>query len=385
MATRVLLLSLLIAPLSAQPPSPYQDLAAELAVKIAAALPPGEPAILSFIAADGADRAVSTQAEAEIRRAVIARGVRIVDRADAVPIVRVTCYQNLRERACVADVQKGATRSVAAATRPLDSGANRAPMAALAMQPIFTQRAPILDVAVAGDHVLVLDPESVTRYQRTESGWQRADSQPIRHLRVWPRDVRGRLRVDGARLEVFLPGVVCRGASDATRLACADERDAWPIGIENTGIEANRNYFSTPEGLTFFGAAALGPDADARWIAAGSSGALLFLDDSRRSVATIASGDDVAAMSAPCVGPVVLVAASSRTEHADTLRLFRGVHRQLIPAAAPLELPGRFAALWPTSAPRPDSGQAADTAIAVSHDARADRYDAFQIRIACDR
>src|SRR5204863_6242379 len=139
----------------------------------------------SFIAADGADQAVSTQADAEIRRAVIARGVRIVDRADAAPIVRVSCFQNLRERACVADVQKGATRSVAAATRPLDSGANRAPMAALDMQPIFTQRAPILDVALAGDRALVLDPESVTRYQRTESGWQRADSQPIRHLRVW--------------------------------------------------------------------------------------------------------------------------------------------------------------------------------------------------------
>jgi hypothetical protein len=302
----------------------------------------------------------------------------------------VSCFWNLRERACVADVQTATTHSVVAATRPLASNANRAPIAALELQPIFTQRAPILDVAVAGDQVLVLDPDSVARYQRTESGWQRVESQPIRHPRVWPRDVRGRLRVDAARLEAFLPGVVCRGASDATRLACADERDAWPIGIENTGIEANRNYFSTPEGLTFFAAAPLGPDADARWIAAGPSGALLFLDDSRRSVAAGAVGpvgpvgDDVAAMNAPCTGPVILVAASSRGERPDTLRIFRVVHRQLIPAAAPLEMPGRFAALWAT--PRPGSGQAAvNTAIAVSHDPRADRYDAFQIRIACDR
>ena len=373
----MLLLSLIIAPLLAQPPTAYQDLATELAAKIAAALTPAEPAVLSFIAVEGADPAVSSQAHAEIRRAVIARGVRIVDRADVAAIVRVSCFQNLRERACVADVQKGTTRSVVAATRPVASDANRAPIAALDMQPIFTQRAPILDVAVAGDRVLVLDPESVTRYQRTESGWQRGESQPIRHLRVWPRDVRGRLRVDADRLEVFLPGVVCRGASDATRLACADERDAWPIGIENTGIEANRNYFSTPEGLTFFAAAPLGPDADARWIAAGPSGALLFLDDKRRSVATVAAGDDVAAMHAPCTGPVIVVAASSHGERSDTLRIFRAVHRQLIPAAAPLELPGRIAALW--------TAAAANTAIAVSHDPRADRYDAFQIRIACDR
>jgi hypothetical protein len=85
-------------------------------------------------------------------------------------------------------------------------------------------------------------------------------------------------------------------------------------------------------------------------------------------------------MNAPCVGPAILVATSSRGEHEDTLRLFRPVRRQLIPAAAPVELPGRFAALWPAAAATPSSA-----AIAVSHDADADRYEAFQIRIACDR
>ena len=404
MATRVLTLSLTIAPLSAQPPSPYQDLAIELAAKIAAALPSAQSTTLSFITIDGvdsadmADRSTVTQAQAEIARALTARGVRIVERAPGAPAVRVSCLENLRERACVADIETGSTRHVVAATRPLDPRTNRGAPLTLDMQPLFSQRAPILDVALASDRLVVLDPRALTRYQRSDAGWQRADSQPIATSRVWPRDVRGKLRLDGGRLEVFLPGLVCRGTSDATRLACAaadDVRQPWPLGIDNTGIEANRNYFLTPEGLPFFAAAPLGPDANARWLVAGSSGALVFLDESRRSVATVASGDDVAALSAACAGPagpvgsvgnvgnvgnlgnLVLVASSGRSAGPDTLRLFRAVQRQLIPAAGPVELPGRFTALWAA----PD----ATSAIAVSHDAGADRYEAFHIRISCDR
>src|SRR5206468_1178134 len=84
-----------VEPLFAQPPSPYQDVATELAAKIAAALSPAEPSILSFIAVDGADQAASIQAHAEITRALIARGVRVADRGAAATIVRVSCFENL--------------------------------------------------------------------------------------------------------------------------------------------------------------------------------------------------------------------------------------------------------------------------------------------------
>jgi hypothetical protein len=235
-------------------------------------------------------------------------------------------------------------------------------------------------VGERGDRLVVLDPQALTRYQRGDNGWQRVGTEPIAARRVWPRDLRGRVRVDGSRVDAFLPGVVCRSAGDGARLACVDDREAWPIGIDNTGLEANRNYFHTPEGLAFFGAAPLGPgasDANARWIVAAPTGALLLLDESRRSVATLASGDDVVALNALCAGPVVLVASSGRGERPDTVRLVRVVGRQFVPVAAPVELPGRLTALW--------AGPGATAATAVSRDAGADRYDAFQIRIACDR
>jgi hypothetical protein len=379
-AARVLFFMLILAPAGAQPPSPYQEIATELAVKIAALVPAAErAAALSLVAIDGADQPNLRQLQTDMTRALAARGVRVVENpgGGVMVNVRVSCADNLRERACIADIQRGATRQAVAVTRPLDARAERPAMVSLDVQPLFSQRARILDAVVAGDRLVVLDPAALTRYQRTDAGWQRVDALPLAVTRVWPRDVRGRVRVDGARLDVFLPGVTCRSGGDGTRLACSDDRQPWPIGIDNTGVEANRNYFYTPEGVAFFGAAALGGDANARWLAAGPTGALLFLDENRRSVATIASGDDVAALNAPCVGPVVLVASSGRGDRPDTLRLFHVLRRQLIPAAAPVELPGRFTALW--------AAPGASVATVVAQDAGAERYDAFQIRLACDR
>src|SRR5262245_18110442 len=381
MAARVLLFTLTLTPAAgAQPPSPYEEIVRELAVKIAAALPAGEPAAaLSLVAIDGADQANLRQLQTEMTAALAARGVRVAESPAGAPnaTIRVSCADNLRERACVADVQRGASRQAVAVTRPLDARAARPPMVSLDMQPLFSQRQPILDAVVSGDRLLVLDPAALTGDQRSDAGWQRVEVLPLGVTRVWPRDLRGRVRVEGARIDVFLPGVICRSGGDGGRLACSDDRQPWPIGIDNTGVEANRNYFYTPEGVAFFGAAPLSGDADARWLVAGQTGALLFLDDSRRSIATVASGDDVAALDAPCAGPVVLVASSGRGDRPDTLRLFHVLRRQLMPAAATVELPGRLTALW--------AAPGASAAIAIVHDAGAERYDAIQIRLACDR
>jgi hypothetical protein len=394
LATLLPALSLVLAAVSgqapaAQPASRYQDLAAELAARIATTMAPADRAWLSVAMIDEASQGGADQLRGELAQALSARGVRLVESAEsATVVVRASCHENLRERACVADIQKGTARQVVAAARPLDARADRAARPSLETQRLVSQRAPILDAVLAGDGLVVLDPASVTRYRRGDDGWERVESQPITTARIWPRDVRGRLHVEAGRdvthdlthdvthITAFLPGVVCRSASDGTRLACVDDRQPWPIGLENSGIEANRNYFLTPEGLAFFGAAPLVPDAGARWLAAGTTGALLLLDESRRSVATLAAGDDVVALNAPCTGPVVLVASAGRNGP-DTLRLFRAVYRQLVPAAAPLELPGRFTALW--------TAAGGTAATAVAHDAGAERYEALQVRIACDR
>jgi hypothetical protein len=143
-------------------------------------------------------------------------------------------------------------------------------------------------------------------------------------------------------------------------------------------VDASRNHFTTPEGLSFFGAAVLGDDAGAQWLLADQAGELILLDAARRTAAHAGAGDDVVAINAPCAPAThVLVSSPSPNGRPDTLRLFRVVQRQLLPAALPLELSGTVTALW--------GAARATVATVVTRDRNAERYEAFHIAIACGR
>jgi hypothetical protein len=381
MATRVLFLLILLAPLSAQPSSRFQDLAQELAARILAAV--GHPDQVSLTVAsnvDGDDASLMF-VDAEIRRALTASGFRVVNRSDAAGDLLVGCSTNLRDRACVAQLHRAGVRSIVVVTRPLESSRERPLSLAIELLPVFAQRTPILDVAVAGDRLLVLDPERVALYTRAEAArerWTLLQSFPTANSRPWPRDIRGRLQLENGTVTAWLPGVVCRASADLARHACTDERQsAWPLGIENTGIDTVRNFFYTPEGLPFYSAAALGADADARWIVVSKTGELLLLDTNRRAAATGIVADDVAGVDASCAGGAYALSAASGNDESrfDVLRLWKIVQRQLLVAAPPIQLQGRLTALW--------SEQGSHLLTAVAHDPAQERYEAFQIRLAC--
>jgi hypothetical protein len=380
----------LVTPLRAQSSSFYQDLADELAARIAAEVGSAARVNLNIVTPAEDDRSAPSSVEAEIKRTLTSKGLRIVDRADGIPTLQIGCSRNLRDRVCVSQMRRGDSRSVIVVTRPFERRDDRPSAPSLALIPLFSQRAPILDVALAGDRLFVLDPERVTAYARADRGtvdrdaafggsrWTPLQSRPVAGSRPWPRDVRGTLRVDGETVTAWLPGTVCRGNIDLSRIACADERGTgWPIGIENMGIDAARNHFATPEGLPFFSAAPLDRDADARWLVAADSGELLLLDAARRLEPTGSSGNAVAGLDTACgSGLHVLIASSTNDEAASqTLRLWRVVKRRLVPAAAQINVPGRLTALW--------SAPGSTFATAVTEDAAAGRYEAFHVRVVC--
>jgi hypothetical protein len=416
-----LLVLAFLAPQSVQSSSSFQDLAQELGSKISAEVGPADEVMLTVVPAADGDQAAILAVEAEMRRILASRGIRIVERGDVATALQVGCGKNLRERVCACEVRRGATRHVLIVTRPLETLDHDTVTLSLQLTPLFSQRAPILDLIIAGDRLLVLDPERVTLYERVElereasrdpaverdavapsapgrapaelappSGertpeasvdrkhWKQLRSKPIAGSRPWPRDARGMLGMDGATVTAWLPGSVCRGSADLVRFVCADEHAAaWPIGIGNTGVDAARNNFYTPEGLPFYSAAPLGPDPDARWLVVAATGELLLLDAARRTVGTAEYGDAVVALDTVCAtGTHVLVASSAKDEHrSEVLQLWRVVKRQLVPVATPIGVQGRLTALWPVP------GSAAATA--VTHDAAAERYEAFHVRIAC--
>src|SRR5947209_1999874 len=278
------------------PPSPsFEDLLADLASKIAAVVAPADRVRLS-VAGDAPDDGARRKVEGDLGAALVARGIRPADSGPGSPAVRVACSANLRERVCAAQITKGDASQSVFATGAIDrSSETRDAPLTLDMRHVFGQREPILDVALAGDRLVVLDPAALTLYQRSGAVWQRRRSQPIAAARPWPRDVRGRLRLAGNSVEAFLPGVVCRATLESFTASCADERQPWPLAIDNTGIAAGRNYFTTPEGLAFYGLAPLDSAAGARWLLAAERSRLLLLDEGRRPLEpAIGAGDDVA-------------------------------------------------------------------------------------------
>jgi hypothetical protein len=391
MAIRLFFVALCLAPLGAERSASFQDLAPQLAAKIAAALAPGDQVMLTW-AADESDGAALLPVETEIRRALAGRGVRVVE-SGAATLLRTGCSTSLRERACIAEVRRGEARDLIVVARPLDTGGESATPLSLELIPVFSQPAPILDAAVAGTRLLVLEPDRIALYQQdvTEGDrpgvadrvistgrWTLRRAAAITHSRPWPRDVRGRLRAD-TDVTAWLPGVTCRGSADLLRLACADERgEPWPIGIDNTGIDAARNYFNTPEGLPFFAAAPLDADAGARWVAASTNGELQFLDDARRGAPAGTPGDDVAALDSSCAGAarhLLVASAIGAGDQREALRAYRVTRRRLIATTSPAFVEGRITALW--------SAPGASAAITIVHDENAGRYEAFQVRIAC--
>ena len=371
----------------AQPVS-YQDLAPALAAKIAAAMAGGERIAIASAFVDSAEEAQVRQVEREVARLLSARGLRIDALVTAPAVITVGCTTSLRERVCVAEIRRGPFDSaqgrrapdLVSAVAPRGSPADPAPDVTLALEtvPLFGQRTAILDAAPVGDRLLVLDPSAITLYQHADEGWRRVISRPIVSTRTWPRDARGRLRTNGTAVEAFLPGAVCRATVDLANLVCASEREPWPLAVDNSGIDAARNYFQTPEGLAFVSAASLGADAEAGWVIADGAGRLVLMDADRKLLGSIGAGDDVAGISARC-RPGSFIVTSSRTNGADTdtLRLWEVVGRRLLAAATPIVLPGRLTALW--------AAPGASIATAVTHDTGAGRYDAFHVNISCVR
>jgi hypothetical protein len=361
------------APARAQLPAAFVDLAPDFASSIARAVGPGAAVRVAF----PLDQA---RIQAELIRVLAARGVRITDSAEAT-VVNASCSTNLRDRVCVADVGRGEARRVVITSRPRAAGSDpdAAPIVGIELRSIYTQRAPILDVTPAGDRLLVLTPDAVllvAEASGANDGGRAIATRPIATARVWPRDLRGRLRAGGQNFEAFLPGVTCRGTVSPFALVCADDSEPWPIGLDNSGIAPSRNAFSTADGFAFYEAAPLG---GGRFLLAGERSALTLLDAGRRTALRSDPADHVAGVSDACAAdaPYVIADAPTPDTDGDVLRLFRFADARLVATGSATTLPGALTALWsaPVSGP----------ATAIVHDLRAGRYEAFHLTLSCAR
>ena len=349
----MLLLSALSSSVGAQVPVPsaFDDLIPDLAAKVTSALSAG--AQVSLTVDPSADGEEAQAIRTRMTTLLAARGLRITDATAGNPAVAIGCGRNLRERVCVAEIHADGRTQVATVTgrRTSSTETSRITVPALELRPLLSQQIQILDAAVVGDRLLVLDVAAITLFERKDDEWRSVHSRPLPVSRPWPRDPRGRLRASGNRFDLFLPAMTCTGRPDPLEITCIDGQQPWPIGVDNRGLEPGRNYFKTSEGTVFYNAAPLGAAAN---------------DDAIGLTAACAPGMYVAAVS-----------ASGRLDSGDLLQLSRVADGRLVQAASPVSLPGVLTALWA----QPDQ----TSAVVVTHDVRAGRYDAFQTTISCSR
>jgi hypothetical protein len=386
-----------------------RELAYDLASRVLAAVTadahvrletrPDAPALYERSGSD--TRAVA----AALAEALRGAGLRVAAATEDAPTTLVIgCSRNLRDVVCTVAVTRGQAQDVVFAARPRTAVVQEGRLASLDVRPVFASSTRILDLVLAGRQMLVLDTVGVTLYEWTGSdsppgapvaepgqaptrqagGWAPRASQPLQPALTWPRDPRGRLVVAGGSFDAFLPGMRCRGAIEPLAISCAAGNPSWPLGLDNAGLAAGRNYFIADDIQPFFAAARTSGRAGAAWIVAGADGKVLLLDEVRTPVGDAdVGGVDLVGLATACGSGQSVVLCESPSvaggprPPADALRGFDVTDRRLVPLTARVLLPGPLVALWPAA------GEA--SAVAVAHNVESSRYEAFAVRLLCVR
>ena len=322
--------------LPAQAQTTLDDAAAALARLTAARVPPRESVriVVRNVTALGASEAAGARRayERSLRRALSNTPSHEIS---------LTISETPRGYLLVAEVRHGEEQAVdMLAWQPGERPAAALP--ALEKRLIWEQSAPMLDVAVAGERMWVLERTRLVQYSRTDAGWKLASDRAF--TAPLPRDARGHLTLAGETAGMHLP---------------TDEASA-PFDLAGimVAFTKGRNTIEAP-GL---GAVMSVAGGGAGMFVARENGRVALLNGAREKVADIDGwGSDLASL--PC-GWVL----ASRASEPDAITAYGVASGKAVAMTEPLEMPGPVVALWP----------GADGAIAIARVAP-DRYAAYQV------
>lgn len=340
-----------------------------------------------------------------IRSVLETMGVRLSGSDRATATVVISLSENWNSYVWVAQIRRsGNDESVVMVSFPRPKGANTvqdSPPLTLLKIPIWSQAAPILDLAVleesaAPTRVAVLTPDNLSLYRLQSGKWLEEDALQIAHNKPWPRDIRGRLvAAKDHSLEAYLPGVVCRGtANPPPTLNCAQSAEAWPIGgpndaggmaTERASFADSRNYFSgelnPPVGKfavigRFYSMANLSRDNSVFWLFAETDGQVHLVDGLSDQIVSAAWGSEMAAIKTACGAGRQIVATGGKAA-GDAVRAYELPERDPVGVSAPVEFSGTITALWTEAR--------GDTAILVTENSSTGNYEAFRLAVSCNR
>lgn len=305
---------------------------------------------------------------AALQQALPRSGKRV--EANASTLLQLTFTKQNGEALWVAQVVEGGQQQVLLFRPSETEGEAESPVAApvaLVLQPVFEQEERILDLAVEGASMLVLEPWRIVSYQGQPGEWKRATSSPIElapargalPLRT-TRDARARLLVNAGAYVVEAAGMSCGGpGSTAASLPC----QLTTLPKNDLALPSVALWESAGQRRR---ALSVAPGTVAVQDAAGA--AMLRLEG---------YGDEVAALESSCGETLLLLSSPGDATQPEWLRAVSIEGGQARERSTSMELPGRLTALWPTGAP--------NRVLAIVHEEARNRYVAFHVFAVCGR
>jgi hypothetical protein len=306
--------------------------------------------------------------------------------------VRVTVSENATDYLLVEEARKGDQRLVwLASWKRTGAPPAPAPAATLEKKLVWEQDEQILDAAFPGGLMLVLSPARLAWFARQNGQWAQSATVALPVPKAWPRDLRGRLRVNGPGFQAYLPEMACAGAwQPPVSLDCRPSQEPWVVESGSrdmllANFAAGRNYFdgrvATQAGVRksappFYSAAAVEAGGKSMWLLALADGRVRLFDASFEPAGEIDSwGSDVAGTEAPCAGgSAVLATRPGDGGQPDAVQAFTIANGAAAALTAPVEMPGPVTALWVSGG---------TSALAVSKNLSTGKYAAYLLTVAC--
>ncbi|MBV9480860.1 MAG: hypothetical protein JO249_08910 [Acidobacteria bacterium] len=370
----------------------------ELASKVEAVTGPGAVSLLVRNRSSLAQADVNS-IHAELRAQFEGAGMQLVTAEQAAASVEVTLSENIQSYLWVAQIQQGnnspaVVMVLVARAGPAIIVPEAAPLA-IAKIELWSQENRIIDVGIIDSppRIIVLEAERVALYSRLNNGrWQPDGEFAIRHVRPWPRDLRGRLVLRKDYLfDAYLPGIICAANLKGSRyLKCSQSDDPWPLAGEgfrlNGFFSSTRNFFTgalTPNLGSettlpaFYSAAPIPRQKYVLWLFAAIDGQVYASDGmSNMPVSAPGWGSGIAAVRSSCgSGWQVLATSNSDGNRPDSVRAYQLSDRDPVAVGEGVAMGGPVTSLWTEAA--------GNTAVAITRNLRTGQYEAFRLAISC--
>jgi len=364
----------------------FDEPAHSLAQKMAAVLKTREPVMFSFSAVAAVSASDAAAARDAIERQLPGAGITANPQAGI--SVAITLSENLSDWVWVAEIRRADAPEVVMQEWPKPEHTADAGSVVIEKRRMLEQDSRILDFAALGRDFLVLDAESLTLYENSSGAWQRKLGVRIPVSRSLPRDLRGRLFVQGDVYQAYLPGLTCNGnAAGGLGITCRDEA-LWPLGSNARAVSIpTRNFFDhfvLPDGVqkrmpAFFSAAGFSDHGRTAWLFSATDGRVHLYNAAFEPGASWGGwGGDVAAVETECGSRTLLLGTAAGDSTApDSVQAYELPEGTPKPAGDPVLFPGPITALW--------SGSERGAAVVVSRDLKSGRYAAFRLAIPCSR